>query len=108
MKNPDEVRDLAERARQAYQRAIDNTPPDNAEPADPATLAKLERGVKSLRRMDREIFLANRLDAMSYAEIAERTGLSVGQVRRAMARALYSLVRYMRDEPARRRWFWPF
>ena len=35
--------------------------------------------------------MAHRLDGMSYGEIARRTGLTVRQVERHMARALYKL-----------------
>jgi len=76
-------------------------------PVDPEHLARLERAVKSLRRLDREIFLARRLDDMSYAEIAERTGLTVKQVERAMVRALIGIDRHL-CRPNRRWWFWPF
>lgn len=74
---------------------------------DPVTLAKLEQAVRGLPRTEREIFLAHRLDDMSYSEIAKRTGLSVEQVERHMAQALYKLDRAT-NEPRRpwwRRWF---
>jgi len=74
-------------------------------PIHPEHLARLERAVKSLRRIDREIFLARRLDDMSYAEIAERTGLTVRQVERSVRRALVDIDCYM-CRPERRWWFW--
>lgn len=70
---------------------------------DPVTLKRMERAVRKLPRLQREIFLAARLDGMSYAEIAERTGLSVGQVEREIAKALVSIVRCMARRP--RRWW---
>jgi hypothetical protein len=45
---------------------------------DPVTLKRLERAVRKLPRLQREIFLALRLDDLSYDEIAERTGLTAG------------------------------
>lgn len=51
-------------------------------------LQRIERIVSRLDRTSREIFLAHRLDDMSYTEIAERTGLSVKQVERQMAKAM--------------------
>ena len=51
--------------------------------------------------MTREIFLARRVDGLSYAEIAELTGLSERQVERHMARAISRLVRLVEDEPLR-------
>ncbi len=41
----------------------------------------------------REIFLAHRLDGMSYAEIAEVTGMSVSGVEKQMIRAIAQLAR---------------
>ena len=41
----------------------------------------------------RQIFLAKRLDGMSYAEIARRTGLSVKRVERHIAKALATIDR---------------
>jgi len=52
---------------------------------DAELLRRLEDAVASMPRKQREIFLAHRLDDMSYAEIARRTGLSVKQVERQMA-----------------------
>jgi RNA polymerase sigma-70 factor (ECF subfamily) len=56
---------------------------------------RLEEAVAAMPRVQREIFLAHRLDAMSYAEIARRTGLSIRQVERHMARAIYKLCKQM-------------
>ncbi|WP_448661506.1 sigma factor-like helix-turn-helix DNA-binding protein [Sphingomonas sp. CJ20] len=64
---------------------------------------RLERAVRKLPRLQREIFLAARLDDMSYVEIAERTGLSVREVEREIARALVSIARRMDRQP--RRWW---
>lgn len=69
--------------------------------ADPELLKKLERAMSKLPRSTREIFLAKRLDGMSYQEIADRTGLTIRQVERHMARALCRLCRELEDEPLR-------
>jgi RNA polymerase sigma factor (sigma-70 family) len=66
---------------------------------DPELLKKLERAVRKLPRSTREIFLAHRLDAMSYEAIAERTGLTVRKVERHMARAIYRLCKELDEEP---------
>lgn len=71
------------------------------EHADPELLKKLERAMLKLPRSTREIFLAHRLDDMSYQDIADRTGLTVGQVERHMAKALYRVCREFDDEPPR-------
>jgi len=70
-------------------------------------LARLETAVRGLRRTEREIFLAYRLDGMSYAEIAARTGLSATQVERHMASAIYKICDAMLGPPRPwwRRWF---
>ncbi len=52
---------------------------------------RLEAGLQRMPKMRREIFLAIRLEDLSYAEIAERTGLSVQQVERHFARSLITL-----------------
>ena len=58
--------------------------------SDPDVL-RLEQAVRNLPRLQREIFLACRLDAMSYDEIARRTGLTPQQVERHVARAIYKI-----------------
>ena len=45
----------------------------------------------NIPKRQREIFLAHRLDDMSYGEIGERTGLTIRQVERHMAKAIYKL-----------------
>lgn len=70
---------------------------------DPVTFTRMERAVRKLPRLQREIFLAARLDDMSYVEIAERTGLSVREVEREIARALVSIARRMNRQ--RKRWW---
>lgn len=54
-------------------------------------IERLEAGLKRMPKLRREIFLAIRLDDLSYAEIAERTGLSVKQVERHFAESLFTL-----------------
>jgi RNA polymerase sigma-70 factor (ECF subfamily) len=43
-------------------------------------LRRIELAFSKLKPKTREIFLAHRLDGLSYAEIAQRTGLSVSGV----------------------------
>ncbi|NML88120.1 sigma-70 family RNA polymerase sigma factor [Sphingobium sp. TB-6] len=59
-------------------------------------LARIEEAVLGLKPLTREIFLACRLDGYSYAEIAERTGLSVRGVEKQMSRAIKQLGRHLR------------
>ncbi|QDX27362.1 RNA polymerase subunit sigma [Sphingomonas suaedae] len=72
---------------------------------DPETTKRIERVARKLPRLQREIFLAARLDDLSYVEIAERTGLTAGQVEREIAKALVSIARRMNRQ--HRRW-WRF
>lgn len=51
-------------------------------------LNRIEHTIEKLKPITREIFLAHRLDGYSYAEIAERTGLSVKGVEKHMSRAI--------------------
>lgn len=68
-------------------------------------LARMEATLRRLPCFTREIFLAHRLDAMPYEEIARRTGLTARQVERHMARAILALMRDQHREP--RPW-WKF
>ncbi|MEP9358092.1 sigma factor-like helix-turn-helix DNA-binding protein [Sphingomonas sp. KR3-1] len=70
---------------------------------DPVTMRRIERAVRKLPRLRREIFLAARLDDMTYAEIAERTGLAVRDVEQHLAKALASIDRRLSRPP--RRWW---
>ncbi|MFN3727720.1 MAG: sigma-70 family RNA polymerase sigma factor [Allosphingosinicella sp.] len=63
--------------------------------SDPEFLRRLEEAVGNIPRLQREIFMAHRLDDMSYRQIADRTGLTVRQVERHMAKAIYKLSKQM-------------
>ena len=52
------------------------------------TLRRLEIAVGKLKPKTREIFLAHRLHGFTYAEIAERTGLTVKGVEKQMSKAI--------------------
>jgi len=60
---------------------------------DPVTLARFEKAVRSLPDIEREVFLAVRLDGLSYIEIAARTGRSAEEIERHFAAALYAIQR---------------
>jgi RNA polymerase sigma factor (sigma-70 family) len=51
-------------------------------------LSRIETSIEKLKPITRQIFLAHRVDGYSYAEIAERTGLSVKGVEKHMSRAI--------------------
>jgi len=52
------------------------------------TLRRLEAAVGKLKPRTREIFLAHRIEGLSYAEIAVRCGLSVKGVEKQMSKAI--------------------
>lgn len=69
--------------------------------SDPELLNRIEQALTTLPCRDREIFLAHRVDGLSYQEIANRTGLSVRRVERHIARALYGIDRALDGRPLR-------
>ena len=103
----DNSEELKARARRAFDRSIEPGYGDMQETADAELLALLERAMDALPRRTREVFLANRVDGLSYAEIARVTGLSRRQVQRHMAKALYHLSCFMDgdERTPRQRWW---
>ncbi|MEV5022735.1 sigma-70 region 4 domain-containing protein [Sphingobium sp. LMA1-1-1.1] len=74
---------------------------------DPDRLERLEAALLTMPRLRREIFLAVRLDAMTYEEVARITGLSVRAVERQMVRAIAHIGYHLRHgeaSPPRRWW----
>ena len=59
------------------------------------TLRRLEQAIGKLKARTREIFLAQRIEGLSYAEIAERTGLSVKGVEKQMSKAIAKIDRML-------------
>jgi RNA polymerase sigma-70 factor (ECF subfamily) len=55
------------------------------------TLRRLEEAAMNMPNLQRQIFMAHRLDDMPYEEIARRTGLTIRQVERHMGRAIYKI-----------------
>ncbi|MEI9850125.1 MAG: RNA polymerase sigma factor [Sphingomonas sp.] len=56
-------------------------------------LDRLELAMLELPQATREIFMAHRLEGLTYVQIAERTGLTAKQVEKAIARAMVELDR---------------
>lgn len=84
---------LVARARRAFERSTQNSHTGEVGTIDRELLGRIERAVGALPRATREIFLAHRLDDYSYIQIANITGLSVGQVERHMAKAIEQIAR---------------
>ena len=62
---------------------------------DPDLLRRIEDAMRNIPKLQQEIFMAHRLDNMPYDQIACRTGLTVRQVERHLARALYKLAKQL-------------
>lgn len=58
-------------------------------------LRRLEAAIMRLRPRTREVFMAHRIEGLTYSEIAERTGLSVKGVEKQMSKALVQLDRLL-------------
>jgi RNA polymerase sigma-70 factor (ECF subfamily) len=74
---------------------------------DPELLRRMEEAMMNMPKRQRDIFIAHRVHGMSYGEIGDRTGLTVRQVERQMAKAIYKLVKQMDGEKLSwcERWF---
>ena len=62
---------------------------------DPDLLRRMKEAMLNIPKLQQEIFMAHRLDNMPYGEIARRTGLTMRQVERHMARAIYKLAKQL-------------
>jgi RNA polymerase sigma-70 factor (ECF subfamily) len=58
-------------------------------------LNRLEAAIIRLRPKTREIFMAHRIDGLSYAQIAEQTGLSIKGIEKQMSKALQQIDRML-------------
>jgi RNA polymerase sigma factor (sigma-70 family) len=58
-------------------------------------LRRLQMAMVRLRPRTREVFMAHRIEGLTYAEIAERTGLSLKGVEKQMSKALIQLDRLL-------------
>lgn len=68
-------------------------------------LRTYERAVDRIDEADRAIFLGHRVEELSYRQLAERHGVSVGEVEDAMIRSLRVIAHSV--ERKNRRW-WQF
>ncbi|MFA6125633.1 MAG: sigma-70 region 4 domain-containing protein [Sphingomonas sp.] len=99
--------DMNQRAERALERSIKPSDPISSGASDPELLARLEAALLSMPKLRREIFLAVRLDAMTYDQIAKVTGLSLRAVERQFARGLCQLDYHLRhgEAPPHRHWW---
>jgi RNA polymerase sigma factor (sigma-70 family) len=66
----------------------EEVPPPESVIEDRQTIARLLKVVGRLPPRCREVFILHKFEHLSYAEVAERMGISVGSVEKHMARAL--------------------
>ena len=80
---------------------------DEPEEVDADTLRRVEEAFGNIPLKQRNIFLAHRIEKMPYAEIARRTGMTIKQVERQMAKVIYKLHRQLEGERLHwwERWF---
>jgi len=69
-------------------------------------LRQYERAVDRIDEKDRAIFLGNRVEELSYRQLAERHGVSIAEVEEALIRSLRVIAQSL-DRKNRRWWqFW--
>lgn len=70
---------------------LDTNPlPDEVVAADEC-LKRMSRALEAVSQRTRDIFFMHRLDGLSYAQIAQRTGLSISSIEKQIASALVML-----------------
>lgn len=68
---------------------------------DPVDLARLERAIANLPYLQREIFLAHRVDGLNYSQIACWKNLTRRMVQKLMARAIVNIDRQLEGHALR-------
>ncbi len=76
---------------------VDESPPVEAVVLGRERLARLHYCLGRLTERSRDIFLAHRLDGLTYREIADQHGLSISTVEKHIAKATMQLITGMQD-----------
>ena len=76
---------------------VDDSPPVEAVVLGRERLARLEQCLGRLGEKPRDIFLAHRVDGLTYREIADQQGLSISTVEKHVAKATMQLITLMKD-----------
>ena len=74
---------------------VDDAPPVESVVLGRERLARLEQCLGRLGEKPREIFLAHRVDGLTYREIADQQGLSISTVEKHVAKATMQLINWM-------------
>jgi len=77
---------------------LDTNPAPDEVLAAEQCLERMRDALDSVSRRTREVFFMQRLDGLSYAQIAERLGISVSAIEKHMASALAALTRVSDQE----------
>ncbi|HEV7312617.1 sigma-70 region 4 domain-containing protein [Sphingopyxis sp.] len=72
---------------------------------DRLDLRRVERAARRMSNLERRVFLAIRVDEMSYAEVATELGISIAEVEQNFAASLDVLVRAVEQKDP---WWWRF
>lgn len=78
---------------------------DHVSRKDRLCLWRAERAVDRMHGMDRKVFLAIRVDEMSYSQIAARFDISVADVEAHFAASLRIMMKAMDEKDP---WWWKF
>lgn len=73
--------------------------------ADRQRLRRAERAVRRMSDLERAVFLAIRVDELSYPEIAAKFGMSVAEVEQHFAGSLAVLMNALDEKDP---WWWKF
>lgn len=76
---------------------VDESPPVESVVLGRERVVRLEQCLARLGEKPRDIFMAHRLDGLSYREIAEQYGLSISTVEKHVAKATMQLIGWMED-----------
>ena len=77
---------------------IDPNPPPDVVFAAEQRLQHMRVGLDNLSPRQREVFLLNRVEGYSFAQIAERLGLSMSMVEKHAAKALLAMTNWMEEQ----------
>ncbi len=72
---------------------------------EPLILRRAERAVDRMGEMERDVFLAIRIDELSYPDIAVKLGIGVAEVEQHFAASLETLLKVMDEKDP---WWWKF
>jgi RNA polymerase sigma factor (sigma-70 family) len=88
-------------AGEAFSDIADDRPNLEEETAARQRLAQISATLAELPELTRKIFILNRLDGLTYAQVAERLSISDSSVQKHLAKALALITRRLRETNSR-------